>query len=84
MAHKGFTGAQLPMSTKQCVMAYDFHRECLADLKTDNDYICPDTFAAYKRWCPDNVRQRHHIREVEEALSRKVWTQHQLDGLNSN
>ena len=84
MANAGFTGAQWPMSMKQCVMAYDFHKDCMGRMKSENEYLCPDTLAAYKRWCPDNVRRRHHIRETEEAISRKLWTQHDLDGLNSN
>lgn len=83
-ANRGFNSSQVPMSNKQCLMAYDFHRECLADFKTLNDYICPDTFAAYKRWCPDNIRHRFHVREVEDAIDRKTWTQEKLDALNTN
>lgn len=84
MADHGFPGAMWPMSTKQCLMAFDFHKDCMGRMNTENEYLCPDTLAAYKRWCPDNVRERHLIRAREEAISRKIWTQHELDRLNSN
>jgi len=73
MAYRGFTGSLDILSNKQCTTAYEIHLECLKEEKTDNNYICPDTFEAYKRWCPSDVRQRQSIRRMEDGIARKVW-----------
>ena len=73
MAHQGFSGSSSPMSFKQCVLAKEMHYECLDDMKSENNYLCPDTWEGFKRWCPQEVRMRLALERKEYIFSRDVW-----------
>jgi len=73
MAHRGFSGAIDKINNKQCQVAHETHLECLNDYNTQNDYICKETFEAYKRWCPSDVRARLSVRDFENRASRELW-----------
>lgn len=61
MAARNFEHTYGNISNKQCIIAYDLHRECLSDLKTSNPYLCPDTYEAYKHWCPPEIHMRKWV-----------------------
>mmetsp|Transcript_25983 Transcript_25983/g.25573 ORF Transcript_25983/g.25573 Transcript_25983/m.25573 type:complete len:80 (-) Transcript_25983:32-271(-) len=78
MAHVNFSGSPFgSISHKQCIIADNLHQQCLSEMKSENDYLCPDTLQAYRRWCPSDIRaqqahfryERHLSRETAKALS---------------
>lgn len=73
MAHKGFSGSSAPMSYKQCLLSKEMHFECLDEMKSENNYLCPDTWEAYKRWCPEDVRSRLHYKRNKDLYNRSIW-----------
>lgn len=73
MAHREFAGALGPMSYKQCLIAKELHYECLDDRSTENNYICPETWDAFKHWCPSEVRARLRVLRQEENFNKKYW-----------
>lgn len=73
MAHRGFSGTQGPISYKQCLLAKEMHYECLDDMKSENPYLCPDTWEGFKRWCPSDVRSRLALERKEYLYNRDVW-----------
>lgn len=74
MAHRGYSGNVVPMSIKQCLLAKEMHYECLDDMKNENPYLCPDTWEAFKRWCPEEVRARLDIERKEDLYNRNIWS----------
>jgi hypothetical protein len=76
MANKDFAGISAPVSLKQCLLAKELHYECLGEIKTENNYLCPDTWEGFKRWCPQDVRIRLRNERKEELYNRDIWAKH--------
>lgn len=72
MAHDGFYLPYEKFSVKQCLLARDAHELCLADIRTANSLLCPDTLTAYQKWCPPEVRNRYKLRKDERERSKAV------------
>ena len=75
MAHREFSGANGPMSYKQCLIAKELHYECLGERGTENNLICPETWDAFKWWCPGEVRTRLEYTRKQMNFDKKYWLQ---------
>lgn len=74
MAYRNFSGGGYgSFSKKQCVIAEDMHHQCLQEMKSENNYLCPDTYTAYKKWCPSDIRAQQGIWRAEKKLSNETW-----------
>jgi len=73
MAHREYMGANGPMSYKQCLIARELHYDCLDESNTENHYICPETWDAFKWWCPTEVRTKLEFVRKENNFNRKYW-----------